>query len=244
MIIWISTSLWLRGGSYLISNWSIVLLEIIASSSSIEHPVGPSPMSLISRASNAHFLRNFAKLVDTELQRHNKCYVGKPETFMATVSVYKLISQHVFWLEGSCFACNTFHVRWICSASMEVVWRFEQRTFKLFHWGSDSFWHAIKRRWNEFGPQCTRIGCPSFRFNHYLPACTTSGRKYLCYMQINQWKIIDTDSWRKVPISYGQLYWRPNVLPQREQIVRAKGQEPAKVVASNGQSSNCDLWQG
>ena len=58
---------------------------------------------------------------------------------------------------------------------MEVC---KKKDFLSIHWGANLFHHA-KRCWNEFGPHWTAIGYSSFKFEHYLQACATSGMKLL-----------------------------------------------------------------
>ena len=106
--------------------------------------------------------------------RHFVCFYKK------SCFLWKLSSNSTWLLVGSWLFC-IHHLPILVSFlvyMVEIVCRFEQRTFYIGSLTVKLIWYA-KRCYNEFGPQWTRIGCSSFKFNHYLRACNRSGKNFL-----------------------------------------------------------------
>ena len=100
---------------------------------------------------------------------------------------------------------NTFHVQWDFWSMLGgkvVEWMFERRTLCFGSLRVKTYFGMPK------GPKMSlalnelqEIGCSSFTFKQFLIACTASGKKLLLCVQDNQWKILGTNSWQKVPLS-------------------------------------------
>ena len=99
----------------------------------------------------------------------NKIARNKMEILHSGVILYLY-----FWLGVGCFAYTTFHFWKLSSASLEVVWRFQWKAFNISSFRVNLVL-ACQEVLNEFGPQWTEIGSPSFKFKH-LRACSTSGK--------------------------------------------------------------------